>query len=215
MKIHREGKTTLFISAFLFLLLSSLLFIFASQFWWINGIWLLLFGFLLNFFRNPDRTIKVQDENLFYSPADGKVVVIEEAKETEFFEDQRLLISIFMSPLDVHVNRIPVSGKITYSKHQPGKYLPAFNPKSSDLNERHTTVIDSQNGLVMIRQIAGIMARRICNYCSIGQQVGQGEEMGFIKFGSRADIFLPLGTEVKVEIGQQVKSNIDVLARLR
>ncbi len=213
MKFHPEGKASIFLSFFTALLLIVLTFSFLPPFmWWGNLLWFGAFLFILNFFRNPDRTIQQPDEHQFYSPADGKVVVIEETFEEEVLKEKRLLVSIFMSPLDVHANRIPISGKITYSKHQPGKYLPAFNPKSSALNERHTIVIENKDGKFLIRQIAGAMARRICNYCQVGQTVQQGDELGFIKFGSRVDIFLPLETAINVELGQQVKGNMDVLA---
>lgn len=214
MRIHREGIPSLVIALLIALFLSLLTSYLLPKLWFINVIWWGGFLFILQFFRNPKRSIQPLNEQLFYSPADGKVVVIEEAFESEYFKDKRLLISIFMSPLDVHANRIPISGKILYSTHQPGQYLPAFNPKSSELNERHSIVLANQQHAFLIRQIAGIMARRICNYCQAGQSVVQGAELGFIKFGSRVDIFFPLGTSIRVKIGDQVQGNVDVLAEL-
>jgi phosphatidylserine decarboxylase len=191
MAIHKEGYLILLITLILLGIINvavaqwlpafSILFIIAS---------VILFLLILQFFRNPTRTIPELDDNILYAPADGEVVVIEETEETEYFKDKRLQISIFMSPLNVHVNRNPVSGQIEYVKYHPGKYLVAWHPKSSTENERTTVVIKNANGTVLLRQIAGAMARRIRNYLSEGQQVLQGTDMGFIKFGSRVDLFL-------------------------
>ncbi|MBP7184523.1 MAG: phosphatidylserine decarboxylase family protein [Saprospiraceae bacterium] len=170
---------------------------------------------VLQFFRNPNRDIKRFDDNLVYAPADGKVVVIEETEETEYFKDKKLLISVFMSPLNVHVNRCSIGGDISYTKYHQGKYLVAWHPKSSTENERNTVVIKNKNGVeILLRQIAGALARRIVSYKSTGDHVKQGEEFGFIKFGSRVDIFLPLSAKVNVKIGQAVAGNIDILAEL-
>lgn len=174
----------------------------------------ILFLFILSFFRNPKRLIPESSENLVYAPADGKVVVIEEANEPEFFGEKKLQISIFMSPLNVHVNRSPLSGNVEYYKYHSGKYLAAWNPKSSTENERCSIVIDAPKGKILVKQIAGALARRIVNYSNIGTKLKQGEEFGFIKFGSRVDIFLPLGTKVNVEMNQMVKGNLDVIAQL-
>lgn len=175
---------------------------------------LILFFLVLQFFRNPRREVSITDDQIIYAPADGKVVVLEEAQETEYFKDKRLQVSIFMSPLNVHVNRNPLGGEVRYVQHHPGRYLVAWHPKSSTENERTTVVIANESATVLLRQIAGAMAKRIRNYLEEGQQVAQGSEMGFIKFGSRVDIFLPLDAKVEVQIGQQVKGNRTVIARL-
>ena len=173
------------------------------------GILLIL---VLQFFRNPDRTAP-QDPSLITSPVDGKVVVIEEVFEEEFFKDKRLQVSVFMSPLNVHVTRYPAGGKIKYSKYHPGKYLVAWHPKSSTENERTTVVVETEKfGDVMYRQIAGALAKRIINYAEEGQLVKQGEDSGFIRFGSRVDLYFPLGTKLDVELNQLVKGAQSVIA---
>lgn len=174
---------------------------------------LVLMGLSLNFFRNPIRKVPKPDAQLIYAPADGKVVVLEEVEETEFFKDKRLQVSIFMSIYDVHANRSPINGEIIYFKYHPGKYLLARHPKSSTENERNTLVFQNKNGTLLIRQIAGAVARRIRCYVKQGDQVTQGQEFGFIKFGSRADLFLPLGTTLNVKLGDQVKAGIDVIGQ--
>ena len=174
----------------------------------------LFFLVVLQFFRNPTRMVPEEADHLVYAPADGKVVVIEEAFEPEYFKARRLQVSIFMSPVNVHVNRNPVSGLVKYNKYHPGKYLVAWHPKSSTENERTTVVIDTGETEILMRQIAGALAKRIKNYLEVGQQVVQGEDFGFIKFGSRVDVFLPLGTRLTVEIGQKVKGNKTVIAEL-
>ena len=169
---------------------------------------LIQFLLILWFFRNPIRNIKINPE-LILSPADGKIVVIKEVTETEFFNDKRKQVSIFLSPLDIHVNRYPVSGKIIFNKYHKGKYLVAWHPKSSDKNERTTVVIDNKKfGEVMYRQIAGAVARRIINYAKPNKKVIQGDDSGFIKFGSRVDLFLPIDCKIRVKIGQKVKGGI-------
>ena len=169
---------------------------------------LIQFLLILWFFRNPIRNIKINPE-LILSPADGKIVVIKEVTETEFFNDKRKQVSIFLSPLDIHVNRYPVSGKIIFSKYHKGKYLVAWHPKSSDKNERTTIVIDNKKfGEVMYRQIAGAVARRIINYAKPNKKVIQGDDSGFIKFGSRVDLLLPIECKIRVKIGQKVKGGI-------
>ena len=169
---------------------------------------LIQFLLILWFFRNPIRKIKINPE-LILSPADGKIVVIKEVTETEFFNDKRKQVSIFLSPLDIHVNRYPVSGKIIFSKYHKGKYLVAWHPKSSDKNERTTVVIDNKKfGEVMYRQIAGAVARRIVNYAKPNKKVIQGDDSGFIKFGSRVDLLLPIECKIRVKIGQKVKGGI-------
>jgi phosphatidylserine decarboxylase len=173
---------------------------------------LLFLIIVLQFFRNPNRHIEVNDYNIV-APVDGKVVVIEEVFEPEYFKDKRLQVSIFMSPINVHVTRYAASGKIKYSKYHPGKYLVAWHPKASTENERTTVVIENRIfGQIMYRQIAGALAKRIINYAEEGMQVRQGDDAGFIKFGSRVDIYLPLGTEVNVKIGQKAIGNKTIIA---
>lgn len=168
---------------------------------------------ILQFFRNPKRTV-VLDDTSIVSPVDGKVVVIEKVTENEYFKGERLMISVFMSPINVHVTRYPVGGKVSYSKYHPGKYLVAWHPKASEENERTTVVVDHKNGKqVMHRQIAGALAKRIVNYAQENTAVVQGSESGFIKFGSRVDIYLPLDTPVEVSLNQKVKGGTSVLAR--
>ncbi len=174
---------------------------------------LVLMGLSLNFFRNPIRKVPKPDAQLIYAPADGTVVVLEEVEETEFFKDKRLQVSIFMSIYNVHANRSPIDGEIIYFKYHPGKYLLARHPKSSTENERNTLVFQNKNGTLLIRQIAGAVARRIRCYVKQGDKVTQGQEFGFIKFGSRADLFLPLGTTLNVKLGDQVKAGIDVIGQ--
>lgn len=215
MKIHKEGRNILTLAA---IILASLNIV-VAQYWpgylLSSGIIsLVLFALILQFFRNPTREIHVTDDRLVYAPADGRIVVIEEVEEPEYFKDKRLQISIFMSPTNVHVNRNPVSGTVNYFKYHPGKYLVAWHPKSSELNERATVVIDSGEAEILLRQIAGAMARRIKNYLDVGEEVTQGSEMGFIKFGSRVDLFLPLDADIQVNIGQKVKGNKDIIAKI-
>ncbi len=176
---------------------------------------LILFGLIVQFFRIPNRLLTTGELQVV-APADGKIVVIEETTESEYFRDKRRQISIFMSPLNVHVNRNPVSGVVQYFKYFPGKYLVAWHPKSSTENERTTVVIQMANGVeVLLRQIAGAVARRIIWYVKEGQSVEQGAEFGFIKFGSRVDVFLPLDAEINVKIGDITKGGITVLANLK
>ena len=174
---------------------------------------LVLLILVLQFFRNPKRNTPI-DDSLLYAPVDGKVVVIEEVFEKEFFKDKRLQVSIFMSPINVHVTRYCMSGKVVFSKYHPGKYLVAWHPKSSEENERTTIVLENKSfGQVLYRQIAGALARRIVNYAKEGTQVVQGTDAGFIKFGSRIDLYLPLGTPLNVSLNQVVKGGIDVITK--
>lgn len=167
---------------------------------------------ILQFFRNPKRQT-VLDDTLLYAPVDGKVVVIEEVYEKEFFKDKRLQVSIFMSPINVHVTRYCMSGRVVFSKYHPGKYLVAWHPKSSEENERTTIVLENKTfGQILYRQIAGALARRIVNYAKEGEEVKQGTDAGFIKFGSRIDLFLPLDTPLEVTLNQVVKGGVDVIA---
>ncbi|MBT7655827.1 MAG: phosphatidylserine decarboxylase family protein [Flavobacteriales bacterium] len=187
-----------------------------SNFYLQKGIQLVALALLilvLQFFRNPKRNTPI-DDSLLYAPVDGKVVVIEEVFEKEFFKDKRLQVSIFMSPINVHVTRYCMSGNVVFSKHHPGKYLVAWHPKSSEENERTTIVLENKSfGQVLYRQIAGALARRIVNYAKEGTQVVQGTDAGFIKFGSRIDLYLPLGTPLNVSLNQVVKGGIDVIAK--
>ena len=178
----------------------------------IGSITIIVLVLILQFFRNPKRNTKLNDE-LIISPVDGKVVAIEKVFEKEYFKDERIQISIFMSPINVHVTRYAASGSIKFSKYHPGKYLVAWHPKSSEKNERTTVVIDNENfGEILYRQIAGAVARRIVNYAKVGDEVVQGKDAGFIKFGSRVDLFLPLDSKIKVELNQVVKGGEDTIA---
>lgn len=173
---------------------------------------LLVFILILQFFRNPKRKPNAKDHYVL-APVDGKVVVLEEVYEKEYFKDKRIQVSVFMSPINVHVTRYPVSGKVAYSKYHPGKYLVAWHPKSSEENERTTVVISTENfGEIMYRQIAGALAKRIVNYAKEGEEVIQGSDSGFIKFGSRVDVFLPLDAKITVNLNQKVKGGITVIA---
>ena len=218
MKIHKEGYKILGYSFAAILVLNVIIFLFCGNVlllkWSFLALSILLYLFLLVFFRLPERKLEPA-AGLVYAPADGKVVIIEETEEKEYFKDRRLQVSIFMSPLNVHSNRYPVSGKIKYVKYHPGSYIVAWHPKSSELNERSTIVIETSDGKeILIRQIAGAVARRIVTYAKENQYVTQGDELGFIKFGSRVDIFLPPGTEVEAPINQQVRANKNIIAEI-
>jgi phosphatidylserine decarboxylase len=218
MAIHKEGYKILAVGFIILLLLNIVVDIIWSDSslvkWTVVILSLLLYVFILFFFRLPARNLD-PDPELIYAPADGKVVVIEETVENEYFKDNRLQISIFMSPFNVHSNRYPVSGTIKYVKYHPGNYMVAWHPKSSELNERSSIVIETEKGTeILIRQIAGAVARRIVTYAKKDQTVTQGDELGFIKFGSRVDVFLPLGTEIEVPILQQVKANKSIIAKI-
>jgi len=216
--LHREGKATIFITLAVLAVLNLAVFYALPEFVIIHDIVmfisLVLLVIVLQFFRNPSITPTL-GENLIVSPADGKVVVIEEVVDEEYFKGKCLQISVFMSPFNVHVNRNPISGVVKYFKYHPGKYLVAWHPKSSTENERTTTVIrTAKNQEVLFKQIAGALAKRIVWYVKEGQTVNQAGEMGFIKFGSRVDLLLPLGTKVNVELNQKVKGGRTVLAEL-
>ena len=218
MTIHKEGYTTIAVSLlFIFIVNAIISYRFSDIAWLRWSVYILsiaLFLIVLQFFRNPGRSF-TSGNNLVICPADGKVVVIEETEEGEYFKDRRLQVSIFMSPVNVHINRNPISGVVKFFKYHPGKYLAAWNPKSSTENERTTVVVEHENGTpVLFRQIAGALARRIVWYVKEGDVVEQTKEFGFIKFGSRVDIFLPLGTKVNLELNQVVKGGITVLAEL-
>ena len=168
---------------------------------------------VLQFFRNPKRNTVINSDHII-APVDGKVVVIEEVYEKEYFKDQRLMVSIFMSPINVHVTRYCMSGKVLFSKYHPGKYLVAWHPKASEENERTTIVVENKSfGSVLYRQIAGALARRIVNYAKEGQEIIQGTDAGFIKFGSRVDLYLPVGTKIEVDLNQVVKGGIHCIAK--
>ena len=215
MTLHKEGRATITI-ALVFLSILNLTVWRLGGHPYILGVLLLasviVFGLILWFFRKPNRPLPTEDDSKIFAPADGKVVVIEDTIESEYFEDERLMISIFMSPLNVHSNHHPVSGTVSYEKYHAGKYLVTWHPKSSTENERHTTVYKTKNTEILCRQIAGALARRIVNYTRAGQAVKQGGEMGFIKFGSRVDVYLPVGTDYKVKLGQVVKAKETVIA---
>jgi len=218
MTIHKEGYTSIALCIlFIFVLNAVIQFYFPQAYtikWIIYILSFFLFLTILQFFRSPSITIN-EDETQVLCPADGKVVVIEETEEAEYLKDKRIQISVFMSPVNVHVNRNPIAGVVKYFKYHKGKYLVAWHPKSSTENERTTIVIENSKGAaVLFRQIAGAMARRIVWYVKEGDVVAQGQQFGFIKFGSRVDVFLPLGSNLKVDIGDMVKGGQTVLAEL-
>jgi phosphatidylserine decarboxylase len=216
MTIHREGYKSIGIAALLFGLINVVSFSFLSAVapWLTMAIFIITFAFFLfivSFFRIPKRELTI-NEGQVICPADGKVVVIEEITDKEFFNDKRIQVSIFMSPANVHVNRNPVSGKVKYSQYHKGKYLVAWDPKSSEENERHSVVIENAKGIILVKQIAGAVAKRICNYLAVGDEVKQCNELGFIKFGSRVDVLLPVNAKINVQLNQVVKGGVTVLA---
>ncbi|MEP6949139.1 MAG: phosphatidylserine decarboxylase family protein [Ginsengibacter sp.] len=218
MNIHKEGYKSIALSALVFGAVNIIFFYFFSASlpavaWIVFGVSLLMLLFIISFFRSPKRNCTVAHHQVI-CPADGKVVVIEEITDVEYFHDKRIQVSIFMSPANVHINRIPMTGEVEYSQYHKGKYLVAWHPKSSVENERHCVVIKSDNAAIMVKQIAGAVAKRIVNYLTVGQFVEQGAEMGFIKFGSRVDVLLPIGTELNVQLNQVVKGGVTVLATI-
>ena len=212
---HKEGTKIIFISILLMISAVVLADYFIAIFWLqktVQIIALLLLVTVLQFFRNPQRITKLNDNHII-APVDGKVVVIEEVFEGEYFKDQRLQVSIFMSPINVHVTRYAMSGKINFSKYHPGKYLVAWHPKASTENERTSVVIENASfGEILYRQIAGALARRIVNYAEVGTQVVQGEDAGFIKFGSRVDLYLPIGTKIYVKLNDVAVGGKTIIA---
>ena len=219
MTIHKEGYTSIALCIlFIFIINALVQFILPDVNWihWVIYILsFILFLIILQFFRSPYILVE-RNEDQVICPADGKVVVVEETEETEYLKDRRIQISVFMSPINVHVNRNPISGIVKYFRYHPGKFLVAWHPKSSTENERTSIVIENSMGVsILFRQIAGALARRIVCYSKEGEQAIQGEQFGFIKFGSRVDIFVPIGTEVNVNLGQVVKGGITVLAHLK
>ncbi len=215
MRLHREGFTIIFVTTLILAVLNG------GVQWWLGegvvsqillGLSLLFFVMVVQFFRNPSRNTP-KGEGLIIAPADGKVVVIETVEEGEYFKDQRKQISIFMSPVNVHVNRAPVTGKVLYQKYFPGKYLVAWHPKSSTENERTTVVMEEQGKQILFRQIAGALARRIVCYVKPGHVLEKGDEYGFIKFGSRIDLYLPLDAEILVELDQKTVGGETIIAK--
>ncbi len=216
MVIHKEGRKTILTSFLILIFINCLVFYLGLsplQFYSILSLSLFLFLFIVQFFRSP--TIKInQNDEVLYSPAEGKVVIIDKVFEDEYFKANKMQVSIFMSPLNVHVNRNPISGKVDYYKYHPGKYLLAWNPKSSKLNERNTIVISSKKNIkILMRQIAGTVARRIKCYIKKGDKVSQCEEFGFIKFGSRVDLFLPLDFKLNIKVGDKTYAGITKIGK--
>ena len=215
MKLHREGFKIIFITLLVLTLINFPLEMFFMGEWYTDTVLVLsviFFILIVQFFRDPHRETPVGDD-LIIAPADGKVVVIEEVDEPEYLKTKCMQISIFMSPVNVHVNRYPTSGKVLYEKYHPGKYLVAWHPKSSTENERTTVVVEHPKGQVLFRQIAGALAKRIVNYAKVGHVAKAGAEYGFIKFGSRIDIYLPLECEINVELNEKTVGGETVIAR--
>ena len=216
-RIHREGRGIIVTLTFLIFAINVPIYLYMSH--WLFAITLLLSAALLvfvtYFFRNPRRILEVSDSNLLIAPADGRVVVIEPTTENEYFHDQRLQVSIFMSPFNVHANWYPIEGKVLVSEHQDGYHKGAWLPKSSTENERSLVVIETPNKVqIAVRQIAGAMARRIVTYAKAGGHSHRNEHFGFIKFGSRVDMYLPLDTEIFVSVGEQVTGNETIIGRI-
>jgi phosphatidylserine decarboxylase len=216
MRIHKEGTATIAITTLVVVFINlGLSYFFPEGSSWLQSgvaaVTLLFLLFMISFFRIPSRTHTIQ-ENAIVAPADGEVVVIEEVQADEYFTDRRIQVSIFMSPLNVHVNRNPISGEVVYSQYHPGKYLVAWHPKSSTENERHSVVYRKEGKEILVKQIAGALAKRIVNYLQPGQQVQQTEEMGFIKLGSRVDLLLPLDAKINVKIGDKPQGGVTVIA---
>ena len=216
MTIHKEGTATIALTALVVGLINianfSYLFPCCNIAAW--GVFIITFGlflFIVSFFRMPNRNW-TKDNNAIVSPADGKVVVIEEVQPDEYYKEKRIQISVFMSPANVHVNRTPIAGNIIYNQYSPGKFLVAWHPKSSTDNERWSVVIENEKGSILLKQIAGALARRICNYAAVGNKFEQTAEYGFIKFGSRVDLLIPLDAKINCKIGDTVQGGITVLA---
>ena len=213
MKIHKEGRNII-VNQLVLLIIIGLISNFNSIFLnYTLPIFLFFILFSIYFFRVPKRDLSIIEGNI-YSPCDGKVVVIEETEENEYFMDKRIQVSIFMSPLNVHNNIYPISGEVKYVKYHPGKFLLAWNPKSSQENERNSVVIKNKKVEILCRQIAGFLARRIVCYSKINTKTNAGEELGFIKFGSRVDLFLPIGTKINTKLNDKVIGGISVIATL-
>lgn len=217
MTIHREGRTLLIVLAVVLIAINFAVFNYVPSALVQNltlAASIFVYLLILQFFRLPN-CVTSEDATAVYAPADGKVVVIEKTTETEYLKDERIQVSIFMSPINVHVNRAPVKGKVSFFKYHPGKYLVAWHPKSSTENERTTVAMETANGTrILFRQIAGALARRIKWYVKEGDQLAQGQEFGFIKFGSRVDVYLPLDAKVEVKIDEKTTGGKTVIARL-
>jgi phosphatidylserine decarboxylase len=218
MTVHREGYRTILIVGTLLALINVVVCKFLCvDYCWISmslsAISLIFWLFIVSFFRIPNRKLTI-DENAVVSPCDGKVVVMEEVFDEEYFKAKVLQVSIFMSPLNVHVNRNPISGEVLYSQYHKGKYLVAWNPKSSTENERHSVVLKKGDKSILVKQIAGAVAKRIVNYLKVGEKVSQSQELGFIKFGSRVDLLLPLGTKLNVSLNEVVQGGVTIIATL-
>lgn len=214
---HKEGHKIILFTAIFLIAVNTMTYLFVNTYWVkfsILAISIVIFLLILQFFRNPKRLIQMNNVEVL-APVDGKVVVIEEVFEKEYFKDKRLQVSIFMSPINVHVTRYPIGGTIKYSKYHPGKFLVAWHPKSSEENERTTVVVENPViGEVLYRQVAGAMAKRIVNYAQEGQEVLQGSDSGFIKFGSRVDVYLPLNTNITVKLNDKVIGGKSVIANI-
>lgn len=213
---HKEGYKIISVAFVLFLGINVASYVAIQIDEWqiaIFSVTLVFLILILQFFRNPKRNTSI-DDNTIVSPVDGKVVVIEEVYEKEYFKENRLQVSIFMSPINVHVTRHPIGGNVVFSKYHPGKYLVAWHPKASEENERTTVVVKNDTIEILYRQIAGALAKRIVNYAEEGEMVVQGSDSGFIKFGSRVDVYLPVGTKVNVTLDQKVKGGESVIALL-
>ena len=212
MKLHKEGYKSILNEIIILILLGFFSYISDSKIVdSLYAIMIFIFVITLNFFRIPKRSFERQND-IIYSPCDGKVVVIEETLETEYYKDKRIQVSVFMSPLNVHNNLYPISGMVTYTKYHPGKFLVAWNPKASADNERSTVVVENNKISVLCRQIAGALARRIITYSKAKDSVNSADEIGFIKFGSRVDLFLPIGTKIDVVIGDKVIGGQSIIA---
>ena len=214
---HKEGHKIILFTAIFLIAVNTMTYLFVNTYWVkfsILAISIVILLLILQFFRNPKRLIQMNNAEVL-APVDGKVVVIEEVFEKEYFKDKRLQVSIFMSPINVHVTRHPIGGTVKYSKYHPGKFLVAWHPKSSEENERTTVVVDNPElGEVLYRQVAGALAKRIVNYAQEGQEVLQGSDSGFIKFGSRVDVFLPLNTNISVKLNDKVIGGKSVIANI-
>lgn len=215
---HKEGHKIVMITIALVAIAIMSIDYFVTLPWLRTTLMLLVIAFfltILQFFRNPKRLGTLHDQHIL-SPVDGKVVVIEEVYEKEFFNDKRIQVSVFMSPVNVHVTRYPISGKVVFSKYHPGKYMVAWHPKASEENERTTVVVENSSvGQILYRQIAGALAKRIVNYAIVNDVIEQGADSGFIKFGSRVDLFLPLDANIKVALNQKVKGGVSVIAETK
>ena len=213
MTLHREGYKILRNEILIFLMVNYITYWYSEILFWYLTLPISVFLFVMSvyFFRVPERNFE-RKEGSIYAPCDGKVVVIEETEESEFYKDKRLQISIFMSPLNVHNNVYPIGGKVTYTKYHSGKFLVAWHPKTSTDNERNTIVVENDKISVLFRQIAGVVARRIISYPNVGDSATTSDEFGFIKFGSRVDVLLPIGTKVTTKLNQKVEGGITVIA---